>query len=156
MSVIKDEGSTVDIDATALASSSDGRASDTKEDGVRSAVKSIEPSGEKITQPDTKVKNKFAEEVGLDVDDKTESIAPKVMNSERTWTESDYVQERDKAAMETPNGAKKVCYNELDIPLIAIADLEEPGNTDPLYAELSGIVNRNGGLWCADCGGTGR
>ena len=53
-------------------------------------------------------------------------------------------------ALETPNGAKKVCYNELDIPLIAIDDLEELGKNDPMYAELAVIVKRNGGMWCAE------
>lgn len=53
-------------------------------------------------------------------------------------------------AMEKPNGAKKICYNDLDLPLIAIADLEELGKTDPLYRELSDIVKRNGGLWCVE------
>lgn len=52
-------------------------------------------------------------------------------------------------AMEKPDGAKKVCYNELDIPLIAIADLEELGKTDKLYAKLAEIVKNNGGVWCA-------
>lgn len=53
-------------------------------------------------------------------------------------------------AMEKPNGAKKVCYNELDIPLIAIADLEDLGKNDPMYAQLAIIVKNNGGLWCAE------
>ena len=53
-------------------------------------------------------------------------------------------------AMEKPNGAKKVCYNELDIPLVAISDLEELGKTDPLWAELDKIVKRNGGIWCVE------
>ena len=53
-------------------------------------------------------------------------------------------------AMEKPNGAKKVCYNELDIPLIAIDDLEELGKNDSMYAELAVIVKNNGGLWCAE------
>ena len=53
-------------------------------------------------------------------------------------------------AMEKPNGAKKVCYNELDIPLIAIADLEKYANTDEMYAVLAQIVKKNGGLWCAE------
>lgn len=53
-------------------------------------------------------------------------------------------------AMEKPNGAKKVCYNELDLPLIAIADLEELGKTNDLYKALAQIVKRNGGLWCAE------
>jgi len=53
-------------------------------------------------------------------------------------------------AMEKPSGAKKVCYNELDLPLIAIAELEELGRRDPMYAELDRIVKENGGMWCAD------
>ena len=53
-------------------------------------------------------------------------------------------------AMEKPNGAKKVCYNELDIPLIAIADLPELGKTNPMYARLAEIVAANDGLWCAE------
>lgn len=53
-------------------------------------------------------------------------------------------------AMEKPSGAKKVCYNELDIPLIAIDDLPELGKNDPMYAELAAIVKRNGGMWCAE------
>lgn len=52
-------------------------------------------------------------------------------------------------AMEKPNGAKKVCYPHIDIPMVAIADLEELGKTDALYAELDKIVKANGGLWCA-------
>jgi len=53
-------------------------------------------------------------------------------------------------AMEKPNGAKKVCYNELDLPLIAIADLEELGKNNALYRVLADIVKKNGGLWCAE------
>ncbi len=53
-------------------------------------------------------------------------------------------------AMEKPSGAKKVCYNHIDIPLIAISDLAELGHDDPLYAELARIVERNNGLWCAE------
>lgn len=53
-------------------------------------------------------------------------------------------------AMATPNGAKKVCYNELDIPLIAIADLPELGKTNEMYARLAKIVEENGGIWCAE------
>ena len=53
-------------------------------------------------------------------------------------------------AMAKPNGAKKVCYNALDLPLIDLADLEELGKTNPLYAELDRIVKANDGLWCAE------
>ncbi|MBP3479099.1 MAG: zinc-binding dehydrogenase [Oscillospiraceae bacterium] len=53
-------------------------------------------------------------------------------------------------AMEKPNGAKKVCYNELDLPLIAIDDLEELGKDNELYRNLAAIVKENGGIWCAE------
>ena len=53
-------------------------------------------------------------------------------------------------AMEKPNGAKKVCYNELDLPLIAISDLEELGNDNELYRELAKIVKLHGGVWNAE------
>jgi threonine dehydrogenase-like Zn-dependent dehydrogenase len=53
-------------------------------------------------------------------------------------------------AMEKANGAKKVCYNELDLPLIALSDLAELGKTNPLYAKLDEIVKANGGTWCAE------
>lgn len=53
-------------------------------------------------------------------------------------------------AMERPNGAKKVCYNELDLPLIAIADFEELGKTDPMFAQLHTLVQKHGGLWNAE------
>lgn len=52
--------------------------------------------------------------------------------------------------MATPNGAKKVCYNELDLPLIAISDLKELGKDNALYAALAEIVERNGGQWCTE------
>ena len=53
-------------------------------------------------------------------------------------------------AMEKPSGAKKVCYNELDLPLIAISDLKELGKDNELYRVLGEIVERNGGVWCAE------
>ena len=50
-------------------------------------------------------------------------------------------------AMEKPNGAKKVCYNELNLPLIAIADLEGLGKTNELYRQLDLLVKKHGGMW---------
>ena len=41
-----------------------------------------------------------SEQMGLEIDAETESVSPAILFSERTWTESDYVQERDKAAKE--------------------------------------------------------
>lgn len=53
-------------------------------------------------------------------------------------------------AMETPSGAKKVCYNGLDFPIVAISDLEELGKTNSLYEKLAKIVAANGGMWCEE------
>ena len=50
-------------------------------------------------------------------------------------------------AMEKPSGAKKVCYNELDLPLVAISDLKELGKDNRVLGE---IVEKNGGVWCAE------
>ena len=53
-------------------------------------------------------------------------------------------------AMEKPSGAKKVCYNELDLPLIALADLEELGKESDLYRQLDILVKKHGGMWNAE------
>ncbi len=47
-------------------------------------------------------------------------------------------------------GGKKLIYTHLDLPLTAIADFAEQGKTDPLFAELARILERNNGLWCAE------
>lgn len=54
------------------------------------------------------------------------------------------------AAMETPSGAKKLCYNHISLPLIALDDLPELGKNDPLYAELAKIIDAHNGLWCVE------
>ena len=53
-------------------------------------------------------------------------------------------------AMDTPNGAKKVCYNDLDLPLIALEDLPELGKTNALYQTLAELVAKNDGTWSAE------
>lgn len=52
--------------------------------------------------------------------------------------------------MAKPNGAKKVCYTGLDLPLVAIEDFEKLGKTDPMYEKLYEIVKAHGGLWCSE------
>ena len=47
-------------------------------------------------------------------------------------------------------GGKKLIYNFISMPLVALADLAELGKTDPMFAELSQIVEANNGLWCAE------
>ena len=47
-------------------------------------------------------------------------------------------------------GGKKLIYTHIDMPLTAIADFEEKGKTDPLFAKLHEICKANNGLWCAE------
>ena len=47
-------------------------------------------------------------------------------------------------------GGKKLIYNHIDMPLTAIADFEELGKTDPMFAELDKLCKANNGLWNAD------
>ncbi|GHV54468.1 L-sorbose 1-phosphate reductase [Spirochaetia bacterium] len=47
-------------------------------------------------------------------------------------------------------GGKKLVYTHKKLPLIAIADFEEKGKTDPFYAALAGITGKNNGLWCKE------
>ena len=47
-------------------------------------------------------------------------------------------------------GGKKLIYNFISMPLVALSDLAELGKTDPLYAELAKIVEANNGLWCPE------
>ena len=53
-------------------------------------------------------------------------------------------------AMAHPNGAKKVCYTHLDIPLTALEDFAEKGKTDPMFKVLAEITEAHGGLWCGE------
>jgi L-sorbose 1-phosphate reductase len=45
-------------------------------------------------------------------------------------------------------GGKKLIYTHKRLPLVALADFEERGKSEPLYAELSRIVKANNMLWC--------
>ncbi|MBP3706749.1 MAG: zinc-binding dehydrogenase, partial [Clostridia bacterium] len=44
-------------------------------------------------------------------------------------------------------GGKKLIYNQISMPLTAIADFEELGKTNPVFAHLSELVKANNGLW---------
>ncbi len=54
--------------------------------------------------------------------------------------------------MNLPNipGGKKLIYTHISLPLTAIADFEEKGKTDPLFAELAKLVKKTNGLWNVD------
>ena len=47
-------------------------------------------------------------------------------------------------------GGKKLIYNNIELELTAIADFEEKGKTDPLFAGLAEIMKRSDNLWCAE------
>ena len=47
-------------------------------------------------------------------------------------------------------GGKKLIYTNIEMPLTAIADFEEKGKTEPLFAELDKIVKAHKGLWCTE------
>ncbi|MBE6871536.1 MAG: L-sorbose 1-phosphate reductase [Ruminococcaceae bacterium] len=48
-------------------------------------------------------------------------------------------------------GGKKLIYTNIDMELVALADLEEKGKDNAMYAELAKLVKANNGLWSADC-----
>ena len=47
-------------------------------------------------------------------------------------------------------GGKKLIYNQIDLPLTAIADFAEAGKTDPLFAKLDELCKANNNLWNAE------
>ena len=61
----------------------------------------------------------------------------------------------DSAAEATLNmpeigGGKKIIYTHISMPLTAISDFAELGESDPFFAGLSGLVEKHGGLWNAE------
>ena len=47
-------------------------------------------------------------------------------------------------------GGKKLIYTHIDLPLTAISDFSELGNSDSRFATLAALVEKHGGLWCAE------
>ena len=47
-------------------------------------------------------------------------------------------------------GGKKLIYTHIDLPLTAIADFKKLGETDPMFAKLAEITERNNGLWSVE------
>lgn len=54
--------------------------------------------------------------------------------------------------LDLPNieGGKKLIYNHINMPLVALTDFAELGVSDPLFAELNQITKRNAGLWSVE------
>lgn len=47
-------------------------------------------------------------------------------------------------------GGKKLIYTNIEMDLTPISDFEKKGKTDPLFAGLSQIIEKNNGLWSAE------
>ena len=47
-------------------------------------------------------------------------------------------------------GGKKMVYTQITMPLTAIAEFEEKGKTNPVYAELDRLCKAHHGLWNAE------
>ena len=47
-------------------------------------------------------------------------------------------------------GGKKLVYTHIDMPMTAISDFAELGKTDPMFAELAKICDKNNGLWSGE------
>ena len=47
-------------------------------------------------------------------------------------------------------GGKKLVYCHISMPLTAISDFAELGKTDPMFAGLAEICDKNGGLWSVE------
>lgn len=47
-------------------------------------------------------------------------------------------------------GGKKLIYTHIDLPLTAISDFENLGETDPMFRELDQLVKQHNGLWNVD------
>ncbi len=48
-------------------------------------------------------------------------------------------------------GGKKLIYNQISLPLTAIADFAALGESDPLFAKLAALTAQNKGLWSPAC-----
>ena len=47
-------------------------------------------------------------------------------------------------------GGKKLIYTNIEMELTALEDFEEKGKTDPLFAHLAELIEKNNGLWSVD------
>ena len=48
------------------------------------------------------------------------------------------------------SGSKKLIYTNIEMGLTAISDFKKKGKTDPLFAQLAKIVEKNNGLWSTE------
>ncbi len=92
---------------------------------------------------------------GGNTDDMREAIA--MMNSGKINPAAmvTHVGGLDAAAETTLNlpkipGGKKLIYNHISMPLTAIADFEEKGKSEPMFAVLDEMCKRHNGLWNAE------
>ena len=89
---------------------------------------------------------------GGNTDDMRESIAMMEqgrLNPSALVTHIGGLNSAKEATLNLPKipGGKKLIYTNIELPLIALAELEEKGKDDPMLAELARLVKANNGLW---------
>ncbi|MBQ1954899.1 MAG: L-sorbose 1-phosphate reductase, partial [Clostridia bacterium] len=92
---------------------------------------------------------------GGNTDDMKESIALMEQGKLNPATMITHIGGLDAAAETTLNlpkipGGKKLIYTHISMPLTAIADFEELGKTNEVFARLDKICKANNGLWNAE------
>ena len=75
-----------------------------------------------------------------------------IMNPAAMITHVGGIDSAAESTMNLPNikGGKKLIYTNIDLPLTAIDDFARLGETDPFFARLAEICEKNHGLWCAE------
>lgn len=89
---------------------------------------------------------------GGNTDDMRESIAMMEqgrLNPSALVTHIGGLNSAKEATLNLPKipGGKKLIYTNIELPLIALTELEEKGKDDPMLAELARLVKANNGLW---------
>ncbi|MBN2899967.1 MAG: zinc-binding dehydrogenase [Clostridia bacterium] len=89
---------------------------------------------------------------GGNTDDMIESLdktAKKLINPAVMVTHIGGLNSAADAIVNMPNltGGKKLIYTTVEMPLLSLDEIAELGKSDPIYAELSRLVEAGGGLW---------
>jgi threonine dehydrogenase-like Zn-dependent dehydrogenase len=90
--------------------------------------------------------------VGSNTDDMIDAldlISRKVINPAIMITHIGGLDSTADAILNLPNipGGKKLIYTGISLPLTALEDFEAKGETDPLFKQLSLIINKTKGIW---------
>jgi len=91
---------------------------------------------------------------GGNTDDIRESLAlmEKGMDTSGLITHIGGLNAVPEATLNLPNipGGKKLIYNNMEMPLVAISDFRKLGEKNPMFADLADICDRHNGLWSVE------